>query len=257
MNTDGPEQTLKREGMRVADDEIVPFLSLDQHTPQHRDFPFHIVHLYRVQLDIYSESSWPEEILIIPWVTFAVFEAFLSEYGITKVERPLTELDKGSPIEQLFGMTDIDFIEDVLDNTQNDKKLRAMTRTIDPDPRAKWPLEVFYQRLCEWCYEVYDNRPHPALGQTPCEAYEASMLLSGVRFSRMIPYNETFRMLTLPMRGKAKVIPGRGVKVNHLFYWSDAFRSPEVENAAVPIGSDPADLSHVYAFVKGRWAQCL
>ena len=310
MNTDEQEQIHTCEERHYPTlEENVPYLWLDQHTSPHGDFPFHIVHLYRVQLDIYSESSQPEEIFGIPWATFAVdaysrrqlavhlafnfprhasylmtlrecvrrssrlpqilvvdeesnhnngrFGAFLSECGITKVERPLAKPNAASAIERLFAMTDIDFIEDVLDNTQNDEKLRAMTRTVDPDPRARWPLEVFYIRLRKWCYEVYDNRSHPALGQTPREAYETGMLLSGARSSRMIPYNETFRMLTLPMRGKARVIPRRGVKVNHLFYWSDTFRSPEVENERVSIGYDPSDVSRVYAFVKGRWVQCL
>lgn len=309
VNAVGHEQMMKGEGGHADGQEVVPYLLLDQHSPRHGDFPFQIVHLYHVPLDIYSESSLAQEIFGIPWATFAIdahswrqlavylafdlprhssylmvlrecvrryarlpqilvvdegsglnsdrFKAFLAQYSITKVERPLAKPDAATAIERLFGMTDTNFIEDVLDHTQNDEKLRAMTRTVDPDPRARWPLEVFYKRLCEWCYEVYDNCPHPALGQTPREAYEAGMLLSDVRSSYMIPYNETLRMLTLPMRRNAKVFPGRGVKVNHLFYWSDVFRSPEVENAAVPIGYDPADLSHVYAFVKGRWAQCL
>ena len=309
VNAVGHEQMMKGEGGHADGQEVVPYLLLDQHTPRHGDFPFQIVHLYHVPLDIYSESTLAQEIFGIPWATFAIdahswrqlavylafdlprhssyfmvlrecvrryrrlpqilvidegsglnsdrFKAFLATCRITKVERPLAKPDAALAIEQLFGMSDIDFIEDVLDHTQNDEKLRAMTRTVDPDPRARWPLEVFYQRLCEWCYEVYDNRPHPALGQTPREAYEAGMLLSDVRSSYMIPYDETFRMLTLPMRRNAKVFRGRGVKVNHLFYWSDVFRSPEVENAAVPIGYDPADLSHVYAFVKGRWVKCL
>ncbi len=310
MNTDGQEQIHKREELRdVPLEEKVPYLWLDQYTPRYGDFPFQIVHLYHVPLDIYSESSRAQEIFGIPWATFAVdahsqrqlaaylafdlprhssylmvlrecvrryarlpqilvidegsglnsdrFKAFLAHYSLTKVERPLAKPNTASAIERLFGMSDIDFIEDVMDNTQNDEKLRAMTRTIGPDPRARWPLEVFYQRLCEWCYEVYDNRPHPALGQTPRESYEAGMLLSDVRSSHMIPYDETFRMLTLPMRRKAKVNPGRGVKVNHLFYWSDAFRSPEVERAEVLIGYDPSDWSHVFAFVKGRWVRCL
>ena len=38
-------------------------------------------------------------------------------------------------------------------------------------------------------------------------------------------------ILTLPttMRGTAKVVPGKGVQIHYLFYWSDAFRNPEVD----------------------------
>ena len=66
MNTDEHQQMMKGEGGRASDQREVPYLLLDQHTPQHGDFPFHIVHLYHAQLDIYSERSRSEEISGIP-----------------------------------------------------------------------------------------------------------------------------------------------------------------------------------------------
>jgi putative transposase len=287
------------------DQEKVPHLLLDQHTPQHADFPFHIVHLYHCQLDIYSESSLPEEILGIPRATFAIdaysrsqlavfnafdlpgyasylmilrecvrrhgrlpqilivdegsdhnnayFEYFLSMCGITKVERPLAEPDKGSPIEHLFGMTDTDFIVDVLNSTQTSESL---LETNDPDLRATWPLDVFSKRMYEWCYDVYDNRSHPALGRTPREVFQAGMLLSEMQHSRRILYDEKFRILTLPMGRMARVNPRKGVKVLGEYYWSEAFRFPLLDGAKVPIRYDPAEMSHVFAFAKGQWFQC-
>lgn len=285
--------------------EKVPYLLLDQHTPQHGDFPFHIVHLYRCQLDIYSESSLPEEILGIPWVTFAIdaysrhllavynafdipgyasylmvlrecvrrhgrlpqilvanggsghnnvyFEQFLSMFGITKATRPLPEPDKGSPIEHLFGMNDSDFIEDVLNSTQ---KSESLLERNDPDLKARWPLKVFSNRLCEWCYEVYDNRSHPSLGQTPREVFQNGMLIKEVHRSRMIPYDEKFRILTLPMGGMARVKHGIGVKVLGEYYSSKAFRFPPLDRAKVPVRYDPAEMSRVFAFAKGQWFPC-
>ncbi len=305
MNADEQEQTLRREELRNVENAMVPFLSLEQHTPQHGDFPFQIVHLYCFQLDIYSESSLSEEIFGIPWVTFAIdaysqrllavynafdlpghasylmvlrecvrrhgrlpqilvvdegsghnnayFTYFLAMFGITKVKRPLTEPDKGSPIEHLFGMTDTDFIEDVLNSTQTSDSL---LERYGPDLRAKWPLNVFSERLCEWCYEVYDNRSHPMIGQTPREVFQNGMILSEVQRSRRILYDEKFRILTLPKGGMARVNPRIGVKVLGEYYWSEAFRFPPLNGAKVPIRYDPAEMSHVFAFAKGRWFRC-
>jgi hypothetical protein len=75
----------------------------------------------------------------------------------------------------------------------------------------------------------------------------------------LIPYDETFRVLTLPTtrKGTAKVMPHLGVKVNALCYWSDALLDPEVGNTQVPVRYDPFDAGTAYAFIKGRWVQCL
>ena len=300
MDTDEKEQTHREEHCNTVDQEEAMHL--------HGDFPFQIVHLYHVQLDIYSESSRSEQILGIPWATFAVdarswrllavyiasdlprsasylmilrecvrryarlpqtlvlneesgfndrgFEAFILLYGITKVEHPLTEPDKASPLELLFGMTEIDFIEDVMNSTQTSESLGETMKANTPDPGARWSLDVFSKRLCHWCYEVYDTRLHPVLGQTPREAYEAGMLSIGVRSLRMIPYDETVRMMTLPICKIARVNPSKGVKALGGFYWTEAFRAPELEKALVPVRYDPADMSHVIVFAKGRWLQC-
>src|SRR3989304_2135891 len=85
------------------------------------------------------------------------------------------------------------------------------------------------------------------------------MMEGGQRLQRLIPYDETFRMLTLPTtrKGTAKVMPHLGVKINALCYWSDALLDPEVEKTQVPVRYDPFDAGTAYAFIKGRWAHCL
>ncbi|GHO96287.1 transposase [Reticulibacter mediterranei] len=187
------------------------------------------------------------------------FETLLAFYDITKLERPSAEPRAGSVIERLFGTTNTSFINNVMANTQNTKKPREMTKSVDPYRKAKWTLPAFYRRLCEWFYEVYDQRMHSALEQSPRDEFIAGIKLSGVRSYRMIPYDETFLMMTLPTtsQGKAKVIPGRGVKIHYEFYWADAFKNPDVENTEVLLRYDPFDISRAFAFVKGQWIQCL
>jgi hypothetical protein len=72
----------------------------------------------------------------------------------------------------------------------------------------------------------------------------------------MVAYNEEFLILTLPTtaKGTAKVMPSRGVKINHIHYWSEAFR--QIEGAIVPVRYDPFDAGTAYAFVRKQWLRC-
>ncbi|MFZ1007686.1 MAG: Mu transposase C-terminal domain-containing protein, partial [Candidatus Sulfotelmatobacter sp.] len=57
-------------------------------------------------------------------------------------------------------------------------------------------------------------------------------------------------------RGTANVSPGRGVIINRVYYWAEAFRDPTVENHDVSVRYDPFDIGSAYAFVKNRWTEC-
>jgi len=65
----GYEQTLKRKGRRAAYQEKVPFPYLDQGTPRHGDFPWHIGHLDHFQPDIQLVSSRTGKVLGKPWAS--------------------------------------------------------------------------------------------------------------------------------------------------------------------------------------------
>jgi putative transposase len=56
--------------------------------------------------------------------------------------------------------------------------------------------------------------------------------------------------------GTAQVLPGRGVKIHYIYYWSDMLRDPEVERSQVPVRYDAFDIGTAFAFVKGHWVQC-
>src|SRR5947209_15527322 len=71
-------------------------------------------------------------------------------------------------------------------------------------------------------------------------------------------YDDRFLKATCPTttKGTAVVQRGSGVKVNHFYYWNNAFRNPEVIKTAVPVRYDPFDLSTAYAQVQGQWVTC-
>jgi putative transposase len=63
------------------------------------------------------------------------------------------------------------------------------------------------------------------------KAFEPGLELTGFQKNCFIPDDQDFEIATLPTTrtGKSKVFPGRGVKLNYLYYWSDEFGSPENE----------------------------
>jgi putative transposase len=187
------------------------------------------------------------------------FDTLLARYHCVKKTRPGGKPRFGSVIERLFGTTNTEFIFNLLGNTQAAKQVRQLTKAIDPKRQAVWTLGDLYVFLKEWAYSIYDQGEHEALGIAPREAYIQGVSQAGEREHRRISYNEEFLMATRPstLKGVATVQPGKGIKVNYLYYWSDTFRNPELERKKVPVRYDPFDVGVAYAYVQGRWVRCI
>jgi putative transposase len=197
------------------------------------------------------------------------FDTLLARYHCTKKTRPAAKPRFGSVIERLFGTTNTQLIFNLLGNTQATKQVREITKAVNPKQHALWTLGDLYTYLVEYAYVVYDQNEHPALSMSPQSAYEHGEMNAGERLHRRIAYDEaevcwgkfppdTFLDFILathpsPRSGQALVQPGKGIKLNYLYYWSDAFRHPEVERTKVSIRYDPFDLGVAYAYVQGRW----
>lgn len=186
------------------------------------------------------------------------FEALLARYECIKKTRPPAKARFGSCCERLFGTTNTRFIHNLQGNTQITRNIRQVTKSVDPRELSLWALAELHRRISEFLFEVYDTVDHPALGESPREVFRRGIEASGIRAERMIPYDQEFLISTLPTtaRGRAKVLPGRGVIINHIYYWSSCFQAPGVENQQVPIRYDPFDAGTAYAFLEGRWVRC-
>ncbi len=136
---------------------------------------------------------------------------------------------------------------------------RIFTREVDPKRLAVWTLERFASRLCEYVHEVYDQMDHPALGQSPREAFEQGMTLAGSRSHRLIAYSEDFLMQTRPTTrtGTVKIHPSRGITVNGLHYWHDSMRASQVAGQTVHVRYEPYDMGVAYAYIGGQWLECI
>jgi transposase InsO family protein len=186
------------------------------------------------------------------------FETLLARYECIKKTRPPAKARFGSLVERVFGTTNKQFIHNLRGNTQITRNVRQMTKSVGPKQHATWTLAELHDRLSEYLFDVYDTIDHPALGQSPREAFQAGFEATGFRTERLIPYSQDFLMASLPAtpKGSAKVAPGRGVKINHIYYWSSGFQDPGVENQQVPIRYDPFDIGTAYAFVQRQWVSC-
>jgi putative transposase len=186
------------------------------------------------------------------------FETLLAFHECVKKTRPSTKSRFGAICERLFGTSNSQFVHNLQGNTQIMRNVREVTKAISPREHAIWMLEKIYLRLCEWAYELYDNIEHPALGQSPRDAFDQGISITGARTHRSIIYDDDFRMLTLPTTRKttAKVQPGRGVKINYIHYWSEVFRNPRVEGEQVAVRFDPFNAGIAFAFALGQWQEC-
>jgi len=203
------------------------------------------------------------ELVVVDWgpeFESIYFETLLARYECSKASRPQAKPRFGSVIERLFGTANTTFVHNLAGNTQVTKNVRQMTKSVDPKRHAVWTLGDLYLVLRCWAYEVYDTTEHPALFQTPREVWATGWLRSGWRPKQLIPYDEDFIFFTLPTTPKAtaKLVPSRGVKINHLFYWTDAFLDhPELEKTQLPVRYDPYDIGHAYVCIKGQAVKCI
>lgn len=188
------------------------------------------------------------------------FETLLAWYKVTLKTRPPAEPKYGALCERLFGTANTTFIHTLLGNTQVMKNARQVTRLVNPQTHARWTLSDLYTWLCEWAYEVYETIDHPALGQSPRDAYAWAEGRVGSRAHARIPYDRDVIIRTLPTtrKGTALVQPGHGVKINTILYWCSAFDDPEVERTAVAVRYDPFDAGVAYAYLpkERRWVEC-
>jgi transposase InsO family protein len=190
------------------------------------------------------------------------FNTFLAFYRCDKRFRPTGEPKYGAPMERVFQTTQDQFIYDLLGQTRLMVNPRMVSKSVNPENLACWTLLELLKGLEKWAYEIYDNRPHSSLGATPKQAYEMGIALGGPREIRRLDHNdETFKILTMPSpkHGETRIVQpnGRGVKIDHFYYWCAAFNNPEIMGKAVRVKVEPFHPGIAHALVQERWQECI
>jgi putative transposase len=125
--------------------------------------------------------------LVVDWgaeFRSTYFESLLARYECTKKARPPAKARFGSLVERAFGTTNTQFVHNLVGNTQIVRNVCQVTKSVNPKELAIWPLAPFMERLWEYAYDIYDTNVHPALGESPKDAYERGFQNSGEHAQR-------------------------------------------------------------------------
>ncbi|MBR8838553.1 MAG: DDE-type integrase/transposase/recombinase [Stigonema ocellatum SAG 48.90 = DSM 106950] len=187
------------------------------------------------------------------------FESLLALFECTLKHRPPAASRFSGVCERLFGTANTQFLYNLAGNTQITKKVRLITKSVNPKNLALWTLSLLYLHLCEWAYSEYDTTEHPALSMSPHQAFTSGVAQYGNRTHRLIPDDENWRILTLPttQSGRGKIHPTKGIQIRGIHYWNSVFRDPEIHKISVEIRYDPFDVGIAYAYVRGQWVKCI
>ena len=112
-------------------------------------------------------------------------------------------------------------------------------------------------QLQRFLFEIFPRQPHSGLdGMTPQARFEQGLVMVGA--AARFPASADLRFLLLPLyrRGTAMVHSRRGIHVENVDYWHADMRSAELHRTTVPVRVDPYDVTHVVAFINGRWVLC-
>ncbi len=186
------------------------------------------------------------------------FEVALAFLGVNKIERPASRPRFGAVMERMFGIANTAFIHELKGNTRLAQRGRNLSATHHPTRHATWTLSRLHEVCEKFLFEVYPDLKHGTLGVTRRQAFDHSVALSGERVKRYVPFDDALRMLLAltPRRPTRKVDSVRGITVDHLRYWHDAFKAGDVAGYNVPVKLDPMDCSVLFAQVRGEWMTC-
>jgi putative transposase len=190
----------------------------------------------------------------------AAFESFLRAMGTHLRFRPAGQPRHGAVLERMFGRLNTEYIHNLAGNTKATKNVRMVTGSHLPQKLAEWTIGALYYGIQHWAWEFYDENIHPALDESPREAFVRGMRENGKRPQTHIQFNRDFLIATCPpvdRTGTRQVHRQRGVKVDQRFYWNGAFDSAQLDGESVQVRYDPWDASSVYVRVKDTWVRAV
>ena len=180
--------------------------------------------------------------------------------GTSLRQRPAGAARAGSVLERHFGVTHTQFIHLLDGNTKIRKHHRSVTKAVRPENFAAWTLPAFHGALEEYFYELYGLQTHPAHGEAPVTHFRRRLLETGCRCSRMVRFDRLFLIETCPApkgAGTRQVDAKHGVKVDHIWYWSEAFRNSGMDNKTLAVRVDPWDPGVVFVLIQNVWVECV
>lgn len=186
------------------------------------------------------------------------YETLLAFLDSHKKTRPGGKPRFGSVVERIFGISNKEFIHNLLGNNQALQKPRRLSKSHDPRRLAVWTLPKFRDAFEGYLDSVYHEAEHSAHGMSPKQAMAIGLAQAGLRPHTLIPYSPDFVVMCMPTtkKGTATIDPTRGVKISYVHYWAPEFRNPLFSRREVPVRYDPDDKSTAFVWLNDRWVLC-
>lgn len=188
------------------------------------------------------------------------FESFLRVMGTHLRFRPAGRPRHGAVLERMFGRLNTEYIHNLAGNTKATKNVRMVTGSHLPKKLAEWTLRTLYHGIEHWACEYYEQQIHPALDESPRDAFRRGVRENGRRAQRQILFSRDFLIATCPPVDRSavrEVHPQRGVKVDNRFYWNPVFNTAPVMGQSLQVRYDPWDASSVFVRLKDRWVHAI
>jgi putative transposase len=179
-------------------------------------------------------------------------------YRVSIRSRPAGQPRFGSVIERMFRTINTQFLHNLEGNTQLMKHVRMVTKSVRPEPYAKWTLPAFHAGLEYYCDHVLGEEINSGLGEKPNYYLKTRLTETGERKNRKVKYDRLFLIHTClpPKQQPLRTITQHGIKVQHIWYSNKEFRIQHLEGKIVQVLLDPWDASVVYALVNDEWIEC-
>ncbi|GEM_PF-6041447 len=185
-------------------------------------------------------------------------EQLLVRFEVELVRRPPGSPRHGSVVESMFGTTEQEVIRQLTGSTTNRDLDRSLSRSHDPKGQAIWTPDALDDLLEEYLHQVYPERRHTGIHDTPSRLFRESLAETGTPNNVHIQYDMHFFILTLPaVDGESRVIRQGQIRVNHLQYRPMGVAATNHNGDSVPVRYDPYDPTYVYAYIRDQWYECV
>lgn len=134
---------------------------------------------------------------------------------------------------------------------------RGRSPSHSPKAHAVWTLADLREEIDHFLTEVFPKTPHEGICGLPGPLFDKSVADQGDRPRRYIPYDDAFRIVTMPLFNRQPTVRyNRGIRVNYFWYWTNDFIDMEWRGKKVTVRYDPQDAGFVEALLGTRWVRC-
>lgn len=134
---------------------------------------------------------------------------------------------------------------------------RGRSPSHSPKTHAVWTLADLREEIDYFLTEIFPKTPHEGICGLPGPLFDKSVADQGNRPRRFIPYDDAFRIITMPLFNRQPTVRhNRGIRVNYFWYWNNKFIDAEWRDKKVTVRYDPQDAGFVEALLGTRWVQC-